>query len=168
MRPITRGAIRTLVLAGALVALGAPLSSAAGTQYHSDCRVVDTTKLEHFGSQGQPAEMTHFTCRITGGMLDGFVVTGTNIWEPEKEGGRILVGSLAVAQKAGSTVVYEVNQGARKLQTSKGPSAGWESNSLGSYRLATGSAAPLAGKTFSSVARSTGPGTFTIDNTIDD
>lgn len=168
-KAITRSAIRTAVASAAvLVALGAPRSTAAGARYHSDCRVVDTTKLAHFGNEGQPAEMTHFTCRITGGLLDGFVVTGTNIWEPDAGGGRTLLGSLAFARKAGSTVVYEVNQGARKVQTSTGSSVSWESTSLGSYRLATGLAATLAGKTFSSVARSTGPGTFTIDNTIND
>jgi hypothetical protein len=168
MRPITPAAIRTaLALAGGLLALGVPLSTVAGTHYHSDCRVVETTKLEHFGNEGQPAEMTHFTCGITGGPLDGFAVTGTNIWEPGSGGGRTLLGSLAVAQKAGSIVVYEVNRGAKKVQTSQDP-VRWESTSLGSYKSATGSAAPLAGKTFSSVARYTGPGTFTIDNTIDD
>jgi hypothetical protein len=166
---MTRSAIRTAVASAvALVALGAPLSTVAGAKYHSDCRVVDTTKLEHFGNEGQAAEMTHFTCRITGGLLDGFVVHGTNIWEPKKGGERSLLGSLAFAQKAGSTIVYEVNQGGRKFPTSKDSSVRWESASLGSFRLATGSAAPLAGKSFSSVARYTGPGTFIIDNMIND
>lgn len=148
--------------------MSVPLPSGAGTKYHSDCRVIETAKLDHFGNQGQTAEVTHFKCRLTGGLLDGFEATGTNIWEPDKRGGRTLLGSLAIAQKGESTIVYEVDQGTRKRRTIKGRSVGWESTSLGWYRLATGSAASLAGKSFNSVARYTGPGTFTIDNTVND
>jgi hypothetical protein len=161
----TRCVRNGVTVAFVVVGLGAPLSSAAGTQYHSDCRVVDTTTLEHFGYEGHNAEMTHFTCRITGGLLDGFVVTGTNIWELEEGGGRTLLGSLALAQKAGSAVVYEVKQGTKRIPTSK-ESSTWDSAGVGSFRLATGSAAPLEGKSFSSVARNTGPGTFTVDITV--
>lgn len=156
------------LLAGFLVAVGAPPSTAADIRYHSDCRIVETGKLKQFGNQGQNAEITHFKCRITGGLLDGFAVTGTNIWEPDQRGGRTLLGSLAIGQKTGSTIVYEVHQGTRKRRTTRGRLVGWESTSLGSYRLATGSAASLAGKTFKSVARYSGPGTFTIDNTVND
>jgi hypothetical protein len=158
---MAKAGIRITVVVGLLAALGAPLPVAAQMNLHYDCRVTGTSHLDRRAKSHDP-EVSDFTCRITGGLLDGFVATGTNIMEPQ-EGGSRLVGSIIVAQKAGSIVVYEVSEATRRLKTIKGGVLGWESTSVGTYKLATGSAAPLAGKSFSAVARSGGPGVFTID-----
>lgn len=156
-----------VTLLSVLVALAASLPAAAQMKHHYDCHVTGKSDVDHLGREGQSAELTHFMCDIKGGLLDGFVATGTNILEPQQGGAR-LVGSIVVAQKAGSTVVYEVSEGTRRFKTSKGRVVGWESTGKGSFRTATGSAAALAGKSFRSVVRSGGPGAFTIEVVVGD
>jgi hypothetical protein len=154
-------------LVGVVFALWGPLCAAAEMLYHYDCRVTGTGHIAGLGAKGQAAELSHFTCRITGGLLHGFVATGTNILDPHKGGGRLL-GSIVVAQKAGSALVYEVSEGTRRAKTIKGRVVGWESTGAGVYKSATGSAAPLEGKSFNSVVRSRSPGLFTIDVVVSD
>lgn len=156
-----------VALLGVLVALAAPLPAAAQMQHHYDCRVTGTSEVDHLGREGQTAELTHFMCDITGGLLNGFVATGTNILEP-RQGGARLVGSMVVAQKAGSTVVYEVSEGTRRFKKSKGRVVGWESTGKGTFKTATGTAAALAGRSFSSVVKSGDPGRFTIEVIVGD
>ena len=157
---MAKAGIRIVVVV-LLAGLGTPLPVAAQMELHYDCRVTSTPHLDQLAESHDP-EVIDFTCRITGGLLDGFVATGTNVME-HQEGGSRLVGSMIVAQKAGSIVVYEVSEATRRVKTIKGGVLGWESTSVGTYKLATGSAAPLEGKSFSAVARSGGPGVFTID-----
>jgi hypothetical protein len=155
-----------VALACALGASVAPLATVAQTRYHSDCRVIGEMNLEHFGREGQPAELSHFTCRISGGPLDGFVVNGTNIWEL-RGGQGSLIGSMAIAQKASSILVYEIQDVVRKQQTDQGRVIGRQGASHGIFKAGTGSAVSLVGKTFSSVARRTAPGRFSIDSVVD-
>lgn len=98
--------------------------------------------------------------------MDGASITGTNIWDLSDETSGVLLGSLAVAQRPGMSVMYEVYAGTRTLQTRDGKPAGWEASSWGIYKAALGSAAHLAGKTFTSVVRYSGPRTFTVENII--
>lgn len=154
------------VLALAL-AVAAPATLAGGATSHFMCRVTSTSRLDHLGREGQPAELSQFTCRVRGGLLDGFVATGTNIWEPAKTSA-VLIGSIVVARKAEATVVYEVEQATRRLASADGRARGWEGAGRGTYKLATGSAAALAGKSFHSVARYERPGAFTIDATVNE
>lgn len=147
--------------------LAAPAAVAASSTSHFDCRVTSVAQLDHLGRTGQPAELAQFTCRVRGGLLDGFVATGTNIWEPAP-GGAVLIGSIVVARRADSAVVYEVEQASRKLADRDNPKGRWQGTGRGVYKLATGVAAPLAGKTFHSVARYEGPGAFTIESVVAD
>ena len=126
-RQAARGRIASAAvgLACVLGASAAPLSTVAQVRYHSDCQVIDEMELERFGSDGEPAELSHFTCRISGGPLDGFAVNGTNIWE--LSGGRgTLIGSFAVGQTANSTVAYEVQDVVRKQRAVQGRVIGRE------------------------------------------
>ena len=147
------------------LALVAPAALAGGSTSHFTCRVTSTSRLDRLGSEGQPAELSQFTCRVRGGLLDGFVATGTNIWEPAPASA-VLIGSLVVARKAEAAVVYEVQQATRRLAAADGQARRWHGAGRGTYKLATGSAAALAGKSFHSVARDDGPGAFTIDATV--
>lgn len=142
----------------AALALALPCAAVADMRYRYECRVTGTDQLPRLGSNDKPLEVSHFTCRISGGLLDGFVATGTNILERVAGGGR-LVGSIVVAQKGSSTLVYEVSEGSRR---SNGLS-GWESTGSGVYRSGTGAAAALVGRSFRSTARSHGPALFAID-----
>jgi hypothetical protein len=152
-----------MATAGAL----APSTAAAEMKFHYDCRVTDTMQVPQMGREGQSARLSHFTCRIRGGLLDGFTATGTNLLEHHEEGAR-LVGSTVIAQKKDSTLAYEVNDARRRLRKSKDGTVRWESTGTGVYRHATGSAAPLAGKSFTASVKSTGTQTFTIDSVVSD
>lgn len=153
------GRIRVhMMFVGMLAALALPWAAAADMRYHYECRVTGTGQLPRLGPNDKPLEVSHFTCRISGGLLEGFVATGTNILERVAGGGR-LVGSIVVAQKGSSTLVYEVSEGSRR---SNGRS-GWESTGSGVYRSGTGAAAALVGRSFRSTARSHGPALFAID-----
>lgn len=164
---IWRATAWTAALLASLTTLGAPTIASAQVKYRSDCQVVDTNRLESFGHDGRPAQLSHFTCRITGGPLHGSSVTGTNIWDlSEGETAGMLLGSIAIAQRAGMNVMYEVHDVTRHTQIRDGKAVGWTASSWGIYKSATGSAAYLAGKTFTSAVHYTGPGTFVIDNII--
>lgn len=159
---------RAIACAAVCGASAFPALAETGVTYTSTCKVTDTTRLENFGRHGEAAQLSHFNCRISGGPLDGAVVTGTNMWDMADEAGGSLLGSIAVAQRADTRVMYELRNVVRRPRISDGRVVGWEATSWGIYKAASGSAAALVGRTFSSVARFTSPGTFTIANTIDD
>lgn len=167
-RPPTSGWHRGPALLCALAACAIALPASAETHYRSDCRVVETTRMAHFGRKGEAAELSMFTCRIRGGPLHGFVVNGTNLWEIGGKSPNMLLGSMAVAQGPGASVVYEVYDVKRRPRRGNDDVKGWESTSWGVYKSASGAVAFLAGKTFTSVVRSTGTGTFSIDNTVNE
>lgn len=150
--------LRTFACALALAASAAGASGAS----HFTCHVTGTELVERLAPDGGPAELSRFTCQVRGGLLDGFVASGTNIWSGGQQRG-LLLGSLVVARKGNSAVVYEVRQVTRERP---GPAGGWQGRGIGVYKLASGAAAPLAGKTFHSVARSAGAGAFTIETVV--
>lgn len=147
-----------------------PVAADAGCgedlRFHYDCRVVEVEAAPRLAPEGKPAEIMRFTCAVRGGLLDGFVATGTNIWDGQLRDGRLL-GSMVVASKGDSMLVYEVQEVTRK-PVPRGNGERWEGGGSGVYKLATGVAAPLAGRSFHSVARSAGPGAFTLDIVVDD
>jgi hypothetical protein len=153
-------------LACALPALAAGAALADEPTSRFDCRVTGSESLPGLASTGGVAKLTRFTCRVRGGVLDGFQATGTNIWDGEQRLG-VLLGSLVVARKDTAVVVYELTR-----VTRDGPRGAddrsWEGRGTGIYRLATGPAVALAGRTFRSVARSAGPGAFTIETVVED
>lgn len=131
-----------------------------------DCQVTGTETLARLASGGGAAELTRFNCRVRGGLLDGFLATGTNIWDGQQRDG-LLLGSLVVARKPGSVVVYELTRVTRTPKPPGGDTREWEGRGSGIYKLATGDAVALAGRTFRSVARSAGPGAFTIETVVE-
>ena len=155
-----------LVGAAVLVGFAAPLG--ASGQPHFACEVVDRGPLERLGREGHGIQQSHYKCRITGGLLDGFVATGTNVWELDGSDGKLL-GSIGIAQKGGATVVYQVAEGAvHRISKGAQQPAGWESTTSAIIRLATGSAAPLTGKSFKLRGRLVGDRLFTMDATFVD
>lgn len=158
---------RAAGLIGVIVAFGVSLSAAAEMKFRYDCRVTATSQIDGLGREGQAAQLSQFTCSINGGVLNGFTATGTNLLEPRQGGGARLVGAVVVAQKGDSSLAYEVKEGTRRARLKNGQVIGWDSTGSGTYKSATGTATPLAGKSFRSIVRSTGPDTFTIDVVVD-
>lgn len=154
-------------VACALPALAAAAALASEPPSRFDCRVTGTERLAGLAPDGGAAELSRFTCRVKGGPLDGFVATGTNLWGGRLRDG-LLLGSLVVARKAHSVVVYEVQEVTRRARAPGTDAPSWEGQGTGVYKLATGVAAHLAGKSFHSIARSAGPGAFTIETVVED
>lgn len=153
-------------LACGLLPMAAAAAFAGEAASHFECRVTGTESLPGLASAGPVAELTRFSCRVRGGLLDGFLATGTNIWDGEQRHG-LLLGSLVVARKGGAVVVYELTRVTRDARPRGADVSGWEGRGTGIYRLATGPAAALAGRTFRSIARSAGPGAFTIETVVE-
>ena len=60
-------------------------------------------------------------------------------------------------------VVYGRDEGKLTLSLADGKVTGWTINLRGTYNVATGGAAALAGKRWTAVAHSTGANQFTVD-----
>lgn len=144
----------------ALAAACAPLTAAA--MGHFVCSVVENIKLRTERPDHQDY-LTHYTCGVTGGQLDGYFVNVSTRWEINGNQGKLL-GSVGHAKKGGATVVYETHEGTMKnVRIGDELAIGWESTASAKVKGATGSAAHLSGKTFSMHGRPVSPGKFSID-----
>lgn len=141
-----------------LLALLLPLSATAQSW---DCNTVGAAPLEQLDGEGHAVQVTQYTCRVTGGALDGFVTTATNIWEFHKTSGKLLASS-GIMRKPGAMLVFQAD-GMQELIMVDGRPGGWESVGTGVYKLATGTAAALAGRRFTFVARPSAAGTFSVE-----
>ena len=152
--------MRALVVSLAIVAAWAPLPAAAMGYF--ECSVVESIQLAPERPDHKDY-LTHYTCRVTGGQLDGFAVSVSSRWETNGDEGKLL-GSLGIARKGNTTVVYETAEGViRNLRFANGRATGWDSTATAKVKGATGSAAHLSGKTFVMQGRLIAPGTFTMD-----
>lgn len=158
----TRAGNRRMSLAAAClattVAYAAPACSGAPSRF--DCTVTSVERLQGLGRDGQDAELSHFSCRVAGGLLNGFAASGTNVWDAA---GERLLASLLVAHKGTSSVVWEFQSGERIFGREPDARGRWHVSARGTYKRATGSAAPLTGRLSTAVWRSGDVGAFTID-----
>lgn len=129
---------------------------------HFVCSIVENNKLRSERPDHQDY-LTHYTCEVTGGQLDGFFVNVSTRWEINGNEGKLL-GSVAHAKKGNATVVYETQEGTMNIVSKIGDElAGWDSTATARVRRATGSVAHLRGKTFTMYGRLTSPGKFSLD-----
>lgn len=112
--------------------------------------------------EGHSISVGPYSCRVDSGALSGGVSTGASIWEWDKTNA-VLVSGNGVIRKPGATVVYQATEGKLALTMADGKVTGFTASGRGSYPMAIGSAASLAGKSFTWTAKSTGPGQFEID-----
>ena len=133
----------------------------------SICQLVGSSQLEPLGDrEGHAIEVGTETCRVEGGAMDGGLVTGQAIWEWDKTNAKML--SIAgVVRKPGATVAYEITEGKLALTTADGKVTGFTASGKGRWSMATGSAASMAGKTFTYKARPTGAGQWETEVTAD-
>ena len=158
--------VRGLALGCAVLASAADAGELAParslTTSHFGCRVVSLEHLDYLGSDGHHAQLSHFRCDVTGGLLDGFSAEGTHLWDAASGGSERLLASLLVAQKGESRVVSELEQGARTF-SAVGHAAHWQASAQGTYKLATGSASALTGRSFAVTSRSQSAAAFSFD-----
>ena len=92
----------------------------------------------------------------------GGILTGTIIYEWDKSAGTGLSGQ-AVVRKPGALVVIVLGEFKNALTMTDGKVTGFIGTGQGIYKLATGAAASLAGKSFTYTAGPAGPGQYVIE-----
>jgi hypothetical protein len=143
--------------------LGANSFAQTPITYKCLCQSVGTSPQEPLGDrEGHAVSVGNFTCRVEGGPFDGGVITGTTIYEWDKTNAAGLSGN-DVGRKAGATWVYQLGEFKHVLTIADGKVTSSVGIGQGVNKMATGSAASLAGKTFSCTTRPNGSGQFVID-----
>lgn len=156
----TSGRVRELVVFLVMAVAWVPLPAVA--MGHFACSIVENIKLPIERPEHQDY-LTHYTCEVTRGQLDGFFVNVSTRWEINGNQGKLL-GSLGHARRGDATVVYETHEGTMKIASKVGDElAGWNSIASAKVKRATGSAARLRGRTFIMHGRFTSPGKFSMD-----
>jgi len=160
---------RPLYVAAALVLsmLGAYSFAQTAITYKGICHNIGIAPQEPLGDrEGHAISVSPYTCRLEGGPLDGGVLTGVSIYEWDKANAVGLSGN-GVGRKAGASWVYQLGEFKNALTMADGKVTGFLATGQGTYKMATGTAASLAGKTFSYTARPSGTGQFVIDGKIE-
>jgi hypothetical protein len=116
--------------------------------------------------QGHAISISQFTCKAEGGVLDGAVMTGSQIYEWNGVNAVGLAG-YGVYRKPGATVIYVNDEMKNMLIMADGKVTGFASSGRGHYALATGTAASLNGKTYTYSAKPIGPGQFLLEAKVD-
>jgi hypothetical protein len=145
----------------ALVSAGAAAQSGATAKLY--CHTVGNGAPEALGDrEGHTVAVGQFTCRVEGGLTDGGILTGTTINEWDK-GNAVVLSASGITRKPGAVTAYQILEGKQSLVMTDGKPTGITGSGRGRYTLATGSAASLAGKTYSYTFSTTGPGQFVVD-----
>ncbi len=96
--------------------------------------------------------------------MSGAVVTGGDVTDWDKTSGVEVLGD-GVVRKPGGFAVYQDTEGKVAVTIADGKVSGFSGAGKVHWVIATGSAAPLAGKTFSYTLKSTGPGQWEANAT---
>lgn len=116
--------------------------------------------------EGHGLQVSAATCAVTGGLLDGTMATHHAIYEHDKGTAR-LHSADDVYRKPGTRAVTRLTSGTVEMVMKDGKFAGWTASGKGLYTMATGTAAPLAGKSFTYTARATGPLSYVVESVLD-
>jgi hypothetical protein len=127
------------------------------------CQDIGVGPPEPLGDrEGHSLSVVAYSCRVDSGPLAGGVMTGSNVWEFDGPNA-VLRSSIDVVRKPGATSVYQESDAKIALTITGGKVTGFTASGKGTWLVASGSAASLAGKSTSWTAESTGPGQFTIE-----
>jgi hypothetical protein len=155
--------VRSCICAAALALVSAGAAAQAGSTAKLYCHTVGNGAPEALGDrEGHAVSVGHYTCRIEGGATDGGILTGTTIAEWDK-GSAILLSGTGITRKPGAVTAFQHTECKQSLVMTDGKPAGITGSGRGRYILATGSAASLAGRTYSYTFSTTGPNQFVVD-----
>jgi len=112
--------------------------------------------------------LSQWGCRVVSGPLAGGVAIGDNTWEWDGPTGKELTFRLVV-RKPGATAVLRGTSGSQMVTLTAGKATGMTGTGRYDYVLATGSWAPLAGKSETWTIKSGGPGPldFSVESTLE-
>ena len=151
-------------VAAAATGAFAPGANAQETSQILSCQDIGPSAPEPLGDrEGHSILAGTGSCRVDSGFMSGGVLTGTDIWEwngPKA----VLLSASGVVRKPGGTLVYTETSATLELTMADGKVTGWTVSGRGTYPLATGDAAPLAGKSYTFTGKPTGAGgTFRVE-----
>ena len=119
--------------------------------------------MEPLGGQAGPMmSVGDYACVATSGPMAGGVDTGRAVLVFDQSGGKLMTGT-GVIRKPDATAAYVVTDEKFDFVTSDGKVAGVKSIGHGRYVLATGSAASLAGRSFTIETEPAGPNQFIVN-----
>jgi hypothetical protein len=142
----------------------APSTIAQESTSVQTCQPVWSSAPEPLGDrEGHAILVSQGSCRIESGPLSGGVLTDVSIWEFDGAKAVRLTES-GIIRKSDAVVVINGTGGNFALTMADGKVTGWTASGRDNYLMATGSAAPLAGKSFTWTAKPTGPaGQLTVE-----
>ena len=166
MRAFTILSVATV--AAAATGAFAPGANAQETTQILSCQDIGPSAPEPLGDrEGHSILTATVSCRVDSGFMSGGVLTGTDIWEWNGPKAVLLSGS-GVVRKPGGTLVYTETSATLELTMADGKVTGWTASGRGTYPVATGSAAFLAGKSYTLTAKPTGPaGTSAVEAKVE-
>jgi len=151
--------------AAVAVAAAAPSAIAQENMDIFACQFAGGGPSEPLGDrEGHALRVTEFSCLATSGALTGGVLTGSSIYELDKGTGVLLSGN-GVIRKPGVTAVAVLKDAKLSPIIVDGKVTGVATSGHGNYVMATGSWAPLVGKSFTMSSKPTSPGLFEMDIT---
>ena len=112
--------------------------------------------------EGHGISITQVSCHVDSGPMKDGILTGTDIWEWDGPNAT-LISSSGIIRKPGATLVFLETQGKLTLTMADGKVTGWAATAKGTNAVATGSAASMAGKSYTVTSKPTGPGQFTFE-----
>jgi hypothetical protein len=143
----------------------APGAVAQETSFKQICQEVGGSAPEPVGDrEGHSISIGRYSCRMDSGPTSGGVVTGSDILDWDKTNGVLVMGN-AVVRKPGGFAAYQDTERKIALTITDGKVTGFTGSGKIRWTIATGSAAPLASKTFSWTVKSTGAGQWEADAT---
>jgi hypothetical protein len=148
-------------LSAIALALGAP-SAVAQEVSKFFCQAVGGSGApEPLGDrEGHNITVLTASCRNVGGVLDGSLTTGQEIWEWDGTNAKMLLES-GVVRKPGALATFELTEGKLALTT------GFTASRKGRWPTATGTAASLAGKSWTFKSWPTVAGQWEGEVTLD-
>ena len=151
-------------VAAAATGAFAPGANAQETTQILSCQDIGPSAPEPLGDrEGHSILTATASCHVDSGFMSGGVLTGADIWEWNGPRAALLSAS-GVVRKPGGTLVYTETSATLELTMADGKMTGWSLSGRGTYPVATGEAAPLAGKSYTFTGKPTGAGgTFRVE-----
>jgi hypothetical protein len=148
------------------LAAAAPSAVAQDNTFTISCQNIGGGAAEPLGDRPDHSVLvSDYSCRADSGPLKGGVWTGNTIFEFDGPNAVVVSGN-GVVRAPGATVVYQEASGKLALTMTDGKVTGFAASGQGSFRMATGSAASLAGKSYTFASKPTGQGQFAVDVTV--
>jgi hypothetical protein len=145
------------------LAVFAPRAVAQENTATLTCQNVGGGAPEPLGDrEAHSISVQQYSCSASSGPLSGGVWTGSIIWEWDKANAVMVLGN-GVIRKPDATAVYQEKEGKIALTMADGKVTGWAASGAGSWVMGVGSAASLAGKSYTWTSKPIGPEQYTVE-----